>query len=145
VQQGRAANLPRSGKVVWFGEVAGSMRAGALPGERKLLRRTPLWVQSQTTAMHPIRSNLPVLPVLSVRVDETNLDHHLWCNHGVWWIHYVVHEGNRKRRVRHSLRTRDVEVARRLRDTEFALVRDASVTACAAPGIGAGGRFGVCA
>ena len=131
--------------MVWSGEVAGSMRAGALPGERKLLRRTPLRVQSQTTAMHPTRSNLPVLPVLSVRVDETNLDHHLWCNHGVWWIHYVVHEGNRKRRVRHSLRTRDVDVARRLRDAEFALVRDSSVSVYAGQSTGAGGLFGACA
>ena len=105
--------------MVWSGEVAGSMCAGVLPGEQKLLRRMPLRVQSQTTAMHPIRNSLPVVPVLSVRVDATNLDHHLWCNHGVWWIHYVVHEGNRKRRVRHSLRTRDVEVARRLRDEEL--------------------------
>jgi hypothetical protein len=40
----------------------------------------------------------------------------------VWWIHYVVHEGNRKRRVRRSLQTRDVEIARQRRDAEFARI-----------------------
>ncbi len=69
--------------------------------------------------MHPTTKSVPVASILSVRVDESNLDHHLWCNHGVWWIHYVVHEGNHKRRVRHSLRIRDVDVARRLRDEEL--------------------------
>jgi hypothetical protein len=36
----RAANLPRSGKVVDEAQWAESMRAGERPGERKLLRRT---------------------------------------------------------------------------------------------------------
>jgi hypothetical protein len=36
----RAANLPRSGKVVDDARWAESMRAGERPGERKLLRRT---------------------------------------------------------------------------------------------------------
>ena len=112
--------------MVWSGEVAGSMRAGALPGERKLLRRTPLRVQPYEADMHPNSTLRPVSPVLSIRVDESNPDHHLWCNHGVYWIHYVVHEGNRKRRVRHSLRTRELLHARQLRDAEFARVQEQS-------------------
>ncbi len=87
--------------------------------------------------MHPNRTAHPVPPVLSIRVDASNLDHHLWCNHGVYWIHYVVHEGNRKRRVRHSLRTRDLEQARQLRDAELARLQGASavraLVAAAAP------------
>ena len=113
--------------MVWSGEVAGSMCAGYQPGERKLLRRMPLRVQSHEADMYPNRNAHPVLPVLSIRVDASNLDHHLWCNHGVYWIHYVVHEGNRKRRVRHSLRTRDLCEARQLRDAELARVHAESV------------------
>ncbi len=108
--------------MVWSGEVARSMRAGGVPGERRLLRRTPLRVQPNEAVMHPNQKNVPADPVLSIRIDDQNLDHHLWCNHGVWWIHYVVHEGNRKRRVRRSLQTRDVEIARQRRDAEFARV-----------------------
>ena len=105
--------------MVWSGEVARSMRAGGVPGERRLLRRTPLRVQPNEAVMHPNQKNVSADPVLSIRIDDANSDHHLWCNHGVWWIHYVVHEGNRKRRVRRSLQTRDVEIARQRRDAEF--------------------------
>ncbi|MCB9903520.1 MAG: hypothetical protein H6831_03850 [Planctomycetes bacterium] len=58
---------------------------------------------------------------LSIRIDAENLDHHLWNNYGVWWIHYTVHEnGLRVRRVRCSLGTRDRAEARRMRDAIFA-------------------------
>lgn len=57
---------------------------------------------------------------LSVRIDPDNPDHHLWCNHGTWWIHYtLLFPGGRRRRVRRSLRTRCREEARRLRDLCF--------------------------
>ena len=58
---------------------------------------------------------------LSIRVDGSNPLHHLWNNHGVWWIHYtILINGVRQRRMRLSLRTRDVEVARERRDRLFA-------------------------
>ena len=58
---------------------------------------------------------------LSIRVDGSNPLHHLWNNHGVWWIHYtILINGVRTRRMRLSLRTRDAEVAREKRDLLFA-------------------------
>ena len=26
---------------------------------------------------------------LALRIDESNLNHHLWNNNGTWWIHYT--------------------------------------------------------
>ena len=44
-------------------------------------------------------------------------DHHLWRNGRLWWIAFTVHlPGWQKERVRLSLRTADVEEARRRRD-----------------------------
>ena len=58
-----------------------------------------------------------VKPTLSVRIDPDNPNHHLWNNHGTWWLHYTVHPTpHTKRRVRLSLRTRDVVLARERRD-----------------------------
>jgi hypothetical protein len=66
--------------------------------------------------------------VLSIRVTKANLDHHLWNNHGVWWIHYtVLLDGVRQRRVRHSLATRDRDEARDLRDILLAEVHETGV------------------
>ena len=63
----------------------------------------------------------PMRHQLAIRVDADNLDHHLWLNHGTWWIHYTLHlDGTRKRRVRCSLETNDVEEARTRRDRLFA-------------------------
>jgi len=73
----------------------------------------------------------PAAPTLSIRIDAANPDHHLWQNHGWWWIHYVVHRGNRKQRIRRSLQTRDVAVARRRRDECFARLRTAAAAAAA--------------
>lgn len=57
---------------------------------------------------------------LSIRIDESNADHHLWNNHGVWWVHYtVLADGLWQRRVRRSLGTRDQVTARALRDQLF--------------------------
>lgn len=74
----------------------------------------------------------PAAPTLSIRIDDANPDHHLWLNHGWWWIHYVVHRGNRKERIRRSLQTRDVAVARRRRDECFARLRTAVTAGTAA-------------
>ncbi len=54
---------------------------------------------------------------LSVRVNQENPDHHLWNNHGTWWLHYTLHLPDyTKRRIRKSLGTRDLGQARTLRD-----------------------------
>ena len=47
-------------------------------------------------------TNLPGL-----RVDAENPNHHLWDNHGTWFLHYTVHPTPfTKERVRRSLGTR---------------------------------------
>lgn len=44
-------------------------------------------------------------------------NHHIWNNNGTWWVHFTVHLPDyTARRVRRSLRTRDVAVARVRRD-----------------------------
>jgi hypothetical protein len=58
------------------------------------------------------------LAFLSIKIDSENPDHHLWNNHGTWWIHYTVHQPDyTKRRVRVSLETRNLREARHRRDT----------------------------
>jgi len=54
---------------------------------------------------------------LSIRTNPENPNHHLWNNHGTWFIHYVVHPTPiTKERVRRSLGTRDLNEARARRD-----------------------------
>ncbi len=56
-----------------------------------------------------------------VRVDTKNPNHHLWNNHGTWFLHYTVHPTPfTKERVRRSLATKDVNEARQRRDQFFA-------------------------
>jgi hypothetical protein len=56
-------------------------------------------------------------PRTSVRVRATNPNHHLWNNNGTWYLHYTLHPTSlTKSRVRMSLETKDVEVARHKRD-----------------------------
>jgi hypothetical protein len=48
---------------------------------------------------------------------ERNPNHHIWCNNGTYFIHVTLHwRGRRKLRLRHSLKTKSVEEARRRRD-----------------------------
>ncbi len=57
---------------------------------------------------------------LAVRIDPSNPNHHLWNNHGTWWIHYTVYPNLwSAERIRRSLKTRSLEEARRLRDRHF--------------------------
>ena len=60
---------------------------------------------------------------LSVRIDTRNSLHHVWLNNGVYWTHYTLHFGNRKRRIRQSLKTSDVRVAIVRRDELFARIQ----------------------
>jgi len=65
--------------------------------------------------MHPLH--------LSIRIDPANEDHHLWDNNGTWWCHYTLHRGERRRRCRVSLGTRDRAEARARRDHLFDALR----------------------
>jgi len=70
-------------------------------------------------------------PVLRVRVRAENPNHHLWNNHGTWFLHYTVHPTPfTKERVRRSLGTASLDAARERRDAFFA---HWSVHAAAAP------------
>jgi hypothetical protein len=64
-------------------------------------------------------NNLAGLPAL--RVSPENPNHHLWNNHGTWFLHYTIHPTPfTKERIRRSLRTRDLAIARERRDSFFA-------------------------
>ena len=57
----------------------------------------------------------------AVRINPDNANHHLWNNHGTWFLHYTVHPTPfTKERVRRSLQTRDLTTARERRDAFFA-------------------------
>jgi hypothetical protein len=59
----------------------------------------------------------------AIRVSAENPNHHLWNNHGTWFLHYTVHPTPfTKERIRRSLATKDLEVARERRDAFFALL-----------------------
>ena len=63
-------------------------------------------------------STLTSLPGIRVRAENEN--HHLWNNHGTWFLHYTVHPTPfTKERIRRSLGTKDILVARARRDTFF--------------------------
>jgi hypothetical protein len=50
-------------------------------------------------------------------------EHHLWMNNGVWWIHFVPNHGDLKSvRIRRSLRTNDLTLARYERDEILASI-----------------------
>ena len=56
-------------------------------------------------------------PVLSIRTDTRNPNHHLWNNNGTWYIAYTALTSPvTAERIRTSLRTRDLERARQKRD-----------------------------
>lgn len=66
-----------------------------------------------------IMSNIAKLPGIRVRPDNPN--HHLWNNHGTWFLHYTVHPTPfTKERIRRSLGTKDLKIARERRDSFFA-------------------------
>jgi hypothetical protein len=60
-------------------------------------------------------------PLKGIRISPSNPDHHLWNNHGTWYLHYTVYPTPlTKQRVRRSLSTKSLTVARRRRDLFFA-------------------------
>ncbi len=52
---------------------------------------------------------------------DADPNHHLWRNGRLWWVAFTVHRGHVQERVRFSLQTADVAVARRCRDEFLAL------------------------
>jgi hypothetical protein len=80
-----------------------------------------------------IMNTLATLPGIRVRAENEN--HHLWNNHGTWFLHYTVHPTPfTKERIRRSLGTKDVLVARERRDAFFAqLASEAAKAAATAP------------
>ena len=57
----------------------------------------------------------------AVRISPANANHHLWNNHGTWFLHYTIHPTPfTKERVRRSLGTKEVTTARARRDRFFA-------------------------
>ncbi len=57
----------------------------------------------------------------SIRIHPENANHHLWNNHGTWFLHYTIHPTPvTKERIRRSLGTKDLAVARRRRNACFA-------------------------
>ena len=61
-----------------------------------------------------------VTKISGIRVRAENPNHHLWNNHGTWFLHYTVHPTPfTKERIRRSLGTKDVAVARARRDAFF--------------------------
>jgi hypothetical protein len=54
-------------------------------------------------------------PLLGPRIPHEN--HHLWSNHGVWFVVYTIYPTPiTKERVRRSLQTHDIGTARNRRD-----------------------------
>ena len=57
----------------------------------------------------------------SVRIWAHNPDHHLYNNNGTWWLHYTAYPTPlTTQRMRRSLKTRDVTLARSRRDAVLA-------------------------
>ena len=66
---------------------------------------------------------------LSLRIRAQNSDHHLWNNNGTWWCHLTLHSPQgTKQRIRRSLRTHDVSLARRRRDVLLTRLQAAFVS-----------------
>ena len=61
-----------------------------------------------------------LITLASLRISEANPNHHLWNNNGTWFLHYTVYPTPfTKERIRRSLGTKDVKIARERRDQFF--------------------------
>ncbi len=77
-------------------------------------------------------NEVATLPGIRVRAENPN--HHLWNNHGTWFLHYTVHPTPfTKERIRRSLGTKDLAVARQRRDAFFHELATAAVSPNATP------------
>ncbi len=76
--------------------------------------RTLMRADNQTTRM-----NTHIKAVARGRAGNAN--HHLWNNNGTWWCHLTLHLPDyTKQRLRLSLKTGDLPLARHLRDSTLA-------------------------
>jgi hypothetical protein len=77
---------------------------------------------------------LSALP--GIRITPENPNHHLWNNHGTWFLHYTVYPTPfTKERIRRSLGTKNLQTARERRDSFFALLaHEAAQPAAFSPG-----------
>ena len=78
---------------------------------------------NQTLPWCRVRLSLHIMSTntLALRTNPRNLNHHLYDNHGTWWIHFHVHGPDyTKARIRESLGTNCLTTARGLRDLAFA-------------------------
>jgi len=70
--------------------------------------------------------------VLAALASAADSDHHLWWNRGTLWVAFcVIRDGYRQERIRTSLGTSDLQVARRRRDDvlqEWARCSDAKLS-----------------
>ena len=72
-----------------------------------------------------------------IRVRAENENHHLWNNHGTWFLHYTVHPTPfTKERIRRSLGTKDVNIARERRDAFFAQLASEAAKGATTPTAG---------
>jgi hypothetical protein len=68
---------------------------------------------------------IPAYRAPSIRVHMDNPNHHIWDNNGTWFIHYTLYpSAYRKKRIRRSLRTKDIVCARQSRDRILARYAD---------------------
>ena len=75
-----------------------------------------------------------LITLASLRISESNPNHHLWDNHGTWFLHYTVHPTPfTKERIRRSLGTKDIRVARERRDSFFTHLASEAAKSVAAP------------
>jgi hypothetical protein len=87
--------------------------------------------QKSNLSSKPGSSPLPADLVISRLAGDagrngTDPNHHLWRNGRLWWIAFTTHRGHEQERVRFSLKTEDVEQARRRRDQIFAFYEQAA-------------------
>ena len=81
-------------------------------------------LEQPVSAVDPVYGAPVRKPELGIRVDAANPNHHLWNNNGTWYVHYTLYPTPvTAERVRRSLHTHSVDVARRRRDVLFAKLR----------------------
>ena len=114
----------------WIGGNPGCARLTRASNQERSRRRdrpdaqvgflfSPLTRDNSHKETSRIMNALTSLPGIRVRAENPN--HHLWNNHGTWFLHYTVHPTSfTKERIRRSLGTKDVNIARERRDTFFA-------------------------
>ena len=87
-------------------------------------------IQHSDAHRGPAQSHAQPSTPRTIRVTEpgdADPNHHLWRNGRLWWAAFtVIYDGWRQERVRVSLKTADVEIARHRRDGLLRLIEEAS-------------------